>query len=178
MTLTGNINDTNDAGGGISITGNTGGSTVLSGTTKTLNTGLANAVAFSNSDGHTLTLSGGGLDVDTTSGAGRRGDDCAAPSTSSELGNTIDTGTGTALTVSDTDVGREPLGVPARSPRTAAGGGIRLSNTGANAALTVASSGAGTCTAADQTGCTGGVIQNSDRRRQRRLAADRARASS
>jgi len=157
VTLSGNINDTADAGGGIFVTDTTGGSTVLSGTTKTLSTGLEKAVQFSNSDGHTLTISGGGLDVDTTVGTG------VEATTSGTLnitgaGNTIDTTAGKALSVTDTDVGASPLTFQRIS--SLAGAGITLSNTGANPALTVASSGSGTCTAADQSGCTGGVIQN------------------
>ncbi|EAP99107.1 VCBS [Janibacter sp. HTCC2649] len=157
VTLTGNINDTNDVGGGIFVTGNSGGSTVLSGTTKTLNTGSEKAVDFSSSDGHTLTLSGGGLDIDTVSGTGV---DAASSGTLNitGAGNTIDTSAGKALSVSDTDVGPSPLSLQRIS--SLGGAGITLSNTGSNNALVVASSGSGTCTAADQSGCTGGEIRS------------------
>jgi hypothetical protein len=158
IALSGNINDTSDAGGGIDMSGNTGGSTTFSGTTKTLNTGASDALLFNNSDGHTLTLSGGGLDIDTTSGKGLE----AATSGTLNVtgtGTTIDTTTGTALNVSATDVGATPLTFQRISANGAANG-IRLNNTGANSALTVTSSGAGTCTNADTSGCTGGAIGN------------------
>jgi VCBS repeat-containing protein len=164
VTFSGAVNDTVDANGGIVVGGaaglaNTGGSTVFSGSTKTLSTGAGDAVVFTNSDGHTLTLSGGGLDVDTTTG---KGIEATTAGTLNITGadNTIDTGAGKALNVSDTDVGASPLAF-VRISSDGANGGIRLSNTGANSALTVASSGSGTCTAADQTGCTGGTVQNS-----------------
>ncbi len=70
VTLSGPIADGVDAGGGISLSGNTAGSTTFSNASKVLNTTTSAAVSFTGSNGHTLTLSGGGLDVDTTSGAG------------------------------------------------------------------------------------------------------------
>ena len=67
-----NMIDTNDAGGGINEAGNTGGSTVYSGAIKQFNTGASDAITVSNPDGstHTAVWSGGGTDIDTTSGNG------------------------------------------------------------------------------------------------------------
>jgi hypothetical protein len=112
---------------------------------------------MSSSDGHSLTFSGGGLDIDTTSGAGLEATTSGTLVVSGAT-NTIDTGTGRALNVSDTDVGASPLTFQ-RISSNGASNGIRLSNTGANSALTITSAG-GTCTVANLVGCTGGVIQN------------------
>ena len=73
--------------------------------------------------------------------------------------NTIDTGAGKALNVTDTDVGSTPLTLQ-RVSSSGANGGITLSNTGTNSALNVTSTGAGTCTNADTSGCSGGSIGN------------------
>src|ERR1041385_9149937 len=56
IALSGDINDTNDAGGGITMSGNTGGSTTFSGTTKTLNTGAS--AAFSSTGSGNVTYPG------------------------------------------------------------------------------------------------------------------------
>jgi Big-like domain-containing protein len=157
VTLSGAIADTNDAGGGISLSGNTGGSTTFSNASKVLNTTTGTAVSFTSSDGHTLDLTGGGLDIDTTAGAGIN---AVTSGTLNVTGssNTIDTTTGTALNVTDTDVGASPLAFQ-RISANGASKGIQLSNTGSNSALTVSGSG-GTCTNANTTGCSGGAIQN------------------
>jgi hypothetical protein len=158
VSLSGAIADSSDAGGGIVVSANSGGSTTFGNPAKTLNTGAGNAVVFSNSDGHTLTFSGGGLDVDTTSGKGVEALTAGTLNVTG-TGNTIDTGSGKALNVSDTDVGASPLTFQ-RIASSGANGGIRLNNTGANSALSVTSTRAGACTAASPAGCTGGVIQN------------------
>jgi hypothetical protein len=163
VALSGSITESGDAdstqeNGGIALTGNTGGSTVISNAAKSFNTGEDHAIVMGTSDGHTLTISGGTLDIDTTSGKGLE----AATSGTLNVtgtGNTIDSTTGTALNVSDTDVGATPL-IFQRISANGAANGIRLNNTGANSALTVTSSGSGTCTNADTSGCTGGAIGN------------------
>jgi VCBS repeat-containing protein len=156
VTLSGAISDTSDAGGGINLAGNTGGSsTTFSNSSKTINTGAGNAIVMSGSDGHTLTLSGGGLDIDATSGAG------IDASTSGTLivtgtGNTINTGTGRALNVSATDIGTGGLNFQTVTSN-GAPNGINLNTTGSTAGLTVTGNG-GSCTSAAT--CTGGAIQN------------------
>jgi len=112
------------------------------------------------SDGHTLTLSGGSLDIDTTSGNGL---DASTSGTIevSGAGNTIDTGTGRGLNISDTDIANNDVTFQ-RVSSNGASNGIRLNNTANSAgAFTVQSSGAGSCTSAAAAGCTGGSIQNS-----------------
>ena len=160
VTLSGNVTDTNDAGGGISLSGNTSGSTTFSGGTKTLNTGASAAVASTGS-GHTLALTNGGLDIDTTTGAGfsATGGGTVTIGTGTNP-NTIDTGSGTALTVTSTTIGNGGMTFRAISSN---GGtnGIVLSNTGATGSLVVTGNSAGTCgTAATEADCTGGTIQN------------------
>jgi Bacterial Ig domain/RTX calcium-binding nonapeptide repeat (4 copies)/Cadherin domain len=154
VTLSGPITDSADAGGGISLAGDSSGSTTFSNATKTLNTGASTAIAMTGSDGHTLTLSGGGLDVDATSGDGL----AAANSGTlvvSGAGNTIDTTTGRALAVAATDIGA--AGVTFRSlSANGAPSGIVLNDTGAAGGLTV--SGSGSTTAGGDN--SGGVIQN------------------
>ena len=67
-TFSGNITGT--GGTGINVSGNTAGTTTFSSATKTLNTGANTAVTLSSNTGHTINFTGGGLDIDTTTGAG------------------------------------------------------------------------------------------------------------
>ena len=101
VTISGPIADTNDTGGGISLAGNTGGSTTFSNASKVLNTTTSDAVSFTGSDGHTLNLSGGGLDVDTTSGQGIFANNSGTLAVSG-TGNTIDSTSAAALSVTNT----------------------------------------------------------------------------
>jgi hypothetical protein len=159
IVLSGNISDSSDAGGGISLSGNTGGTTTFSGGTKTINTtsGGGNAIVMGSSDVHTLNLTGGGLDIDTTTGKGLEAVNSGTVNVSGS-NNTIDTTTGTALNIGNTDVGASGMTFVHISSNGAANG-VKLDNTGPNSALTVTGSG-GTCTAADTSGCSGGAILN------------------
>jgi hypothetical protein len=149
VTLNGTISDTNDSGGGISLSGNTGGSTTFGAATKVLNTGTGDAVVMGTSDGHTLTFSGGGLDIDASSG---RGIDATTSGTLvvSGSGNTIDTTTGRALNVANTDIGAAGMTFQ-RISSNGATTGILLNTTGSSGGLTVTGTGAAG---------SGGVIQN------------------
>ena len=152
MTLSGAIADTNDAGGGISLSGNTGGSTTFSNASKVINTGASAAIAMASSDGHTLTLSGGGLDLDTTSGAGIDAQN-SGTLTVSGTGNSVTTSTGTVVNVVNTDLGGATLqSVSANG----AANGINLNNTGSTAGLTVT----GTGSTAQGGDSSGGTIQS------------------
>ncbi len=161
VSLSGPISDTSDAGGGINLGSNTGGSTTISNATKQLNTGASDGLIFNNSDGHTLNVTNGGLDIDTTSGKGLE----AATSGTIEVsgtGNTIDaTALGASnrgLNISDTDVA--DADVTFQRISTSGGiNGIRVNNsTNANGRLFLTSSGSGTCDGS--AGCTGGFVQN------------------
>ncbi len=164
----GPVNDTNDAGGGISLSTNTGGSTTFSNAAKTVNTTISgsptqnNAITMLASDGHTLSLTGGGLDIDST-GRGIQASNSGTLEVTG-AGNTINSVSGIALEVANTDIGAGDLlfqridggnNTAAADPAN----GIVLNATGSAGELTVAGSG-GTCTSADTTGCSGGTIQN------------------
>jgi hypothetical protein len=104
VTVSGSINDSTDAGGGISLTGNSGGSTTFSGASKTLNTGASAAVAAAFGGGHALDFTNGGLDIDTTTGAGFQATGAAGTVSVQGAGNTIATGSGAALNVNGPDI--------------------------------------------------------------------------
>jgi hypothetical protein len=149
IALSGDIDDTNDAGGGITMSGNTGGSTTFSGTTKTLSTG-ASAAFSSTGSGHEITFSGGALDIDTTAGAGFSATGGGTVNVSGSA-NTIDSTTGTALNISSTNIGASGLNFRSISSNGATDG-IALNNTGSAGGLTVTGTGSAG---------TGGTIQNS-----------------
>jgi Bacterial Ig domain/Bacterial cadherin-like domain/RTX calcium-binding nonapeptide repeat (4 copies) len=133
VTLSGVIADTSDAGGGISVSGNSGGSSTFSNASKAINSVGSAAVSFTTSDGHTLTLSGGGLDVDTTTGAGIHATDSGTLDISG-TGNSVSTTAGTAVNVVNTDLGSATFqSISANG----AASGIVLNNTGSTAGLTV-----------------------------------------
>jgi hypothetical protein len=108
VTFSGAIQDTTaGTGGGITVggagvLGNTGGTTSFTNAAKKLDTGAGDAVTMANSDGHTLSFTGGGLDIDTTSGKGVDADTSGTLDIAG-TGNTIDTTTGRALSVVNTD---------------------------------------------------------------------------
>jgi hypothetical protein len=157
VTFSGVVQDTSDAGGGIVVSTNTGGTTVFSNPSKTLNTVNGNAVVFSASDGHTLSFTNGGLDIDTTTGKGLEAT-TSGTITVTGTGNTIDSNTGTALNITNTDIGSADVTFDKVASNGAANG-IVLNNT-ANASGSFSVTGVGgTCTSAAT--CTGGAIQNS-----------------
>ena len=147
--------DTTQENGGLALTGNTGGSTVVSNAAKSFNTGEDHAIVMGTSDGHTLTFSGGGLDIDTTSGAGfsATGGGTIVVGTGANP-NTIDSTTGTALNVANTTIGASGLTFKSISANGAASG-IVLNNTGTGS-LTVTGN-VNTSQGGDN---SGGTIQN------------------
>ena len=157
VTLSGSITESGDSdatqeNGGIAVTGNTGGSTAITNATKTLNTGEDHAIVMGTSDGHTLTISGGSLDIDTTSGAGINAT-TSGTLTVSGTGNSVTTTTGTAVNVSNTDFGAATFqSISANG----AANGISLTNTGTTAGLTV--TGGGSTTQGGDN--SGGTIQS------------------
>ena len=65
VTLSGNINDGADTGGGIGISGNANTTINFTGATKTLNTGIGDGVSMTNNTGTSnVNFTGGGLDID------------------------------------------------------------------------------------------------------------------
>lgn len=140
VTLSGSISDTSAVGGGLLLLNNTAGSTTLSGTSKVFNTGTANAVFMSGSANHTLTLSGGGLDIDTTSGAGIR-TEIGGTIAVSGTGNTIATGTGTAVMVTSSTIGAAGMTLQSVSANGATNGIFLSPTTGSTGGFTVTGTG-------------------------------------
>ncbi|GAA1503963.1 hypothetical protein BJ978_000316 [Agromyces terreus] len=139
VTLSGAVVDGPDAGGGIRVTGNTGGATVFSGAGTTLQTGSARGVEFSASDGHSLSFTGGGLDIRTTSGQAFLATSSGSVAVTGE-GNVLESGTGIALNIVSTDIAASG----ATFERVSADGantGLQLWSTGSAGSLTVTGSG-------------------------------------
>ncbi|MEF3402225.1 Ig-like domain-containing protein [Agromyces sp. CCNWLW203] len=108
IALSGAITDGPDAGGGIVIAGSTGGSTVISGATKHLETGASPGVSFGSSNGHALSITGGGLDVTTTSGVPLAASLSGTIVVTGE-GNTLSSTTGTGLSIVLTGIGADDV---------------------------------------------------------------------
>jgi hypothetical protein len=153
VTLSGNINDTNDAGGGIDMSANTGGTVTFSGATKTLNTGAGAGFASTGSN-PTINFTSGGLDIDTTSGTGF-GATGGGTVTVQGTGNTINSGIGIALNIGSTTIGAAGLNFQSISAN-GAPNGIALNGTGTVGSLTVSGNG-NTSQGGDN---SGGEIQN------------------
>jgi hypothetical protein len=156
VTLSGTITDGADAAGGVTLSGNSGGSTVFSGANDTFNTGGSNAVTMGTSPSHTLSFTGGGLSLTSTTGS-----DVAATGSGTlnvtGTGNTASSTTGTAITITSTTVGAS--GVTFQSVASnGAVDGIVLNTTGSAGLFKVSGNG-GTCSSVAT--CTGGAIQNS-----------------
>ncbi|MFC7503971.1 beta strand repeat-containing protein [Nocardioides sp. GCM10030258] len=152
VTLSGSIADGTDAGGGIVVNANFGGSTTFSGTSKILNTGTAGAVLLSNNGapgaGHLVTFSNGGLDIDTVTGQGLAASTGQVAVTGT--GNSITTFTGIALSISGTTIGSADVTFQSISAN-GAPSGIVLNDTGSLGGVNVTGTGAAP---------TGGVILN------------------
>jgi hypothetical protein len=131
--VSGNISDT---GNGILVQNNSvSGSPVItfSGATKTLNTGANTAVTLDNNDVATINFTNGGLDIDTTSGTGFTVINGAAGVNVSGAGNSINSGSMTALNVETA-----PLGMTFESIASTNAGtnGINLDATSGSFAVT------------------------------------------
>lgn len=139
VTLSGSITDGPDAGGGILVANNTGGATVLSGASKHLETGALDGVEFGSSGGHSLSITGGGLDVTTTSG---RAMDVYTSGTIvvTGTGNKLASTTGTALSIALTGIGSDDVTFE-RISSNGATSGIVLGATGTAGGLHVTGGG-------------------------------------
>jgi VCBS repeat-containing protein len=159
VTFSGNIADSADAGGGIVVSGNSAGSTSFSGASKVLNTGAGNAVMLNSNGnpagGHLVSFTGGGLDIDATSGTGFSAG--GGTLTVGGTGNSITTGTGTALNVDTAGITASNLTFDLISANGATNG-IRLNATGTTGGLNVTGTGGACATTGDA--CTGGTIQS------------------
>jgi hypothetical protein len=158
VSLSGSLTDTADTGGGVVVANNTGGASVLSGATKQFNTGASDAVSFTNSDGHTFVLSGGGTDIDTTTGNGLTATTAGTVQVSGS-GNTIDTGSGRGLNISDTDIAAADV-MFQRISSNGAVNGIRVNNSATVSGRLFVTGVGGTCQTGSTGGCSGGAIVN------------------
>ncbi len=151
--FSGNLSGTSNSDGIRVANNNVSGSPVInfSGATKTLNTGASAAVTLDNNDVATINFTGGALDIDTTSGIGFNAINGAVGITVQGSGNTIDSGSGTALNVVATTIAAADLNFQSISANGAASG-IVLNATGASGNLLVTGTGAAN---------SGGTIQNS-----------------
>ncbi len=133
ITLSGNINDTNDAGGGVNMRQHRR-SVTFSGATKTLNTGALPAVAWPRT-GRTINLTAAASTSTRSSGAGlsATGGGTVQVTTGANP-NTIDTGAGTAVNISEHDH-RAPH-VTFRSVNPSAAQRIVLTTTGTTSSRT------------------------------------------
>jgi hypothetical protein len=154
LTLSGNINC--DGGcTGIDVLNRPGGSYTFSGASKVLNTDASAGVTLTNNTGATIDFTGGGLDIDTTTGVGF---EATGGGTISVQGanNTIDSVSATALSVVNTTIGAANLTFQRVSSGNATAAadpvnGIVLNTTGTSGGMTI--TGAGVA-------ASGGVIQN------------------
>jgi VCBS repeat-containing protein len=160
IVLSGAITDTSDPGGGIVLTGNSGGSTSFTNASKTIDTTLgapANAIDMVSNSGHTVTFSGGGLSVTTAVGKAFNASGGGTVNVTG-AGNKLISTSGPALTVANTTIGSSGLTFQGVSSSGAVSG-IVLTNTGSSGGLTVTGNG-GACTVATPA-CSGGSIQSS-----------------
>ena len=177
VTLSGNLNGSGAGHTGINVASNSSGAPTInfSGSSKIVNTGANPAVSLATNTGATINFTGGGLDVDTTSGVGLSATGGAAAVTVQGTGNSLTSTTGIALNVVSTTIGASGLTFQSISSN-GAPSGIVLSSTGGSGGLSVTGSSAGLCggqvgsgppaipapTTAPATGdCTGGTIQAS-----------------
>lgn len=107
VTFSGNLTDNNAAGGGIlvrNINNGAASSVTFSGTTKQVNTGANAAVSLTSNPDGTINFTGGGLDIDTTTGTGFNATG-GGTVTVQGTGNSILTTTGTAFNLNGITIG-------------------------------------------------------------------------
>lgn len=154
VTVSGSISDT---GTGIQVASNTAGSTVFSNASKVVDTGTNDAVTLTNNTGHTIQFTGGGLDIDATSGDGFTATGGGTVEVGGS-GNTIDTSTGTGVNIANTTIGAS--GVTWRSVSVnGAVNAIVLNTTGTSGDFLVTGDGTMTGGVFNRNG-SGGTIQN------------------
>jgi len=130
----------NTSASGILVQNCTGGTVTFAGTSKSLSTGANTAVNLVSNSGTTINFSNGGL-VITTSGTGFSATGGATAISVTGTGNTINSGTGTALNVANTTIGASGLTFQSISSSGGSATGIILDNTGSSGGLTVTGTG-------------------------------------
>ncbi len=152
---TGTLSSTGTSSG-LRIRNSNGGTINFNNTTKTLSTGINQAVTLDLNTGATISFTNGGLSVTTTSGAGFSATG-GGTVTVQGTGNSITSTTGTALNVQNTTIGAGGLIFRSISSNGGSASGIILNTTGAIGGLNIAGNGgAGTGgTIANKTGADG-----------------------
>jgi hypothetical protein len=154
VTLSGNLSATGAVSNGIDVNGNTGGTINFTGQTQTLTTGANTAVNLASNTGATINFNptggGNGLDITTTSGVGFNATG-GGTVTVQGSGNTINSGTGTALNIANTTIGANDLTFQTISSNGGSATGIILDTTGSAGGLHVTGTG---------TAASGGTIAN------------------
>jgi hypothetical protein len=162
FTYSGSFSRTSGVGAGILAQSNTGGTITFNGdgttldgdpadVTKSLSTGASAAISLLTNGGTTFNFAGG-MALTTTSGAGFNATGGASALNVTGAGNTISSGTGIALNVTDTNIGASGLSFRSVS-HSGGANGIVLSNTGSTNGLQVTGDGS--------TAGSGGSIVNS-----------------
>jgi hypothetical protein len=149
ISLGGTISHASGNGSSIFLDQNASGTIAFSGANSVLNSGTADAVHITN-NGATVNFTGGGLNIDATSGAGFLASGGGTVSVTG-TGNSVATTTGTALNIANTTIGGSNVTFHDISANGAANG-IVLNTTGTSGHLAVT----GTGTSAG----TGGTIQS------------------
>jgi hypothetical protein len=169
VSLSGNMTDSaNTSGAQILIDGSSGTTVNLTGQTLTLTGTTGNGVSFTNNANSTFNINsaagGLGLDVTTTTGKGfvATGNSNSTV-TVAGTGNSISSGTGTALEVQNTNIGSGGLNFVSIAANGAANG-ILLNTAGSAGGLNVTGTGASVAAGTQGTIAasrgTGGTIQN------------------
>jgi hypothetical protein len=138
--FTGNVGLNTGASNALEVVNSTSGTTTLSGGQKVLTSTSGHGVAFNSSDGHTLNITGGGLDVDTTSGEGIRSITAGTINVSGDQ-NTVNTASGRAVNLENTDIGSSGFQFRTVGSSGGAVNGIRLDHTGDTAGMTITGDG-------------------------------------
>ena len=115
---------------GVFLDHNAAGTIAFSAANSVLNGGTSTAVSLTNNTGATINFTGGGLDIDATSGSGFVATGGGTVNVTL-TGNTIATTTGTALNVANTTIGASGLTFQSISAN-GASSGIVLNNTGSS----------------------------------------------
>lgn len=153
VTFSGNLSSTS-SGNGIFVQNNSGGAAQIitfSGASKVLNTGADPAVTLDNNDVASVHFTGGGLDIDTTSGLGFSAVNGASGVSVQGTNNTITTTTGTAVQITDSTIAAAGINLTSiTSTGATASPAIVLDDTGAGGFLIAGTGSAG----------TGGTISN------------------
>jgi hypothetical protein len=130
VTLSGNINDGVDIGGGVSVSGNADTTINFTGSAKALNTVTGPAVSLSSNTGTSnVNFTGGGLDIDTTSGIGFSASSASAGNTSITVtgsGNSINATSGSALDLTLVTVGGGGINFDSTSSTNSTGAGVAI----------------------------------------------------